>query len=62
MRQLPFSREAELAVLGSLLVYPETVSSVIEYDMIADDFFDKNHQTIFKHMQYLIDNNRVFYG
>ncbi|HEY4537624.1 MAG TPA: replicative DNA helicase [Erysipelothrix sp.] len=59
MRQLPFSREAELAVLGSLLVYPETVSSVIEYDMIADDFFDKNHQTIFKHMQYLIDNNRI---
>ena len=59
MRQLPFSREAELALLGSLLVYPESVSSVIEYDLIADDFFDKKHQTIFEHMQYLIDSNRI---
>ena len=59
MRQLPFSREAELALLGSLLVYPESVSAVIEYDLIADDFYDKNHQSIFTHMQYLIDSNRI---
>lgn len=59
MRQLPHSLEAEQALLGALLVYPEVVAPVIENDLRQDDFFEPKHQIIFEHMSELIAENRI---
>lgn len=59
MRQLPHSLEAEQALLGALLVYPEVVAPVIENDVRIDDFFEPKHQIIFEHMSELIADNRI---
>ena len=54
MRQLPYSVEAEMALLGTLLVFPEAVSNIAEYNLRLDDFYLKNHQIIFEHMMEII--------
>ena len=59
MKQLPYSPEAETALLGSLLVYPESIATVVEYDMRVDDFYRNEHQHIFEHMIALIEANRI---
>lgn len=57
MRKLPQSIEAEEAVLGTLLVYPESGNTVLEHGLISSDFFKSEHQRIFEHMLALLDAN-----
>lgn len=59
MRQLPQSIEAEQALLGTLLVYPESTNTIIEYGLKASDFFKREHQRIFEHMLYFIEGNKT---
>ncbi len=59
MKQLPYSYEAEIALLGSLLVYPESVATIVEYDVRIDDFYKLEHQQIFEQMLALIEANRI---
>ncbi|AMC94465.1 replicative DNA helicase [Erysipelothrix larvae] len=55
MRKLPHSIEAEQAVLGTLLVYPESGNAVMEHGLTPNDFFKSEHQRIFEHMSALLD-------
>jgi replicative DNA helicase len=57
-RQLPSSLEAEQAILGGMLVYPKVVGDVKDHDLTADDFFNENHQRLFRTMTYLIDQGQ----
>lgn len=57
-RSLPSSLEAEQAVLGGMLVYPKVVGDVKDNDLIAEDFFNENHQRIFRAMTYLMDQGQ----
>lgn len=59
MRQLPFSIDAEIALLGTLLVYPEAVRGMGEYNLRVDDFYIGAHRTIFEHMMVIIDSGRM---
>lgn len=59
MRQLPFSSDAEMALLGTLLVYPEAVISIAEYNLRVDDFHTSSHQKIYQHMTEIIDRQSI---
>lgn len=59
MRQLPFSSDAEMALLGTLLVYPEAVVSIAEYNLRLDDFHSNAHQKIYEHMTEIMDRQSV---
>lgn len=54
-RQLPFSMEAEQAILGAMLIYPSVVRDVNDQDLVKEDFFAENHQRIFEAMMTLAD-------
>lgn len=56
-RQPPRSQEAERAVLGSILLLPETCDDVALI-IRPDDFFDPAHQTLFKNILGLHDRGR----
>jgi replicative DNA helicase len=56
-RQPPRSHEAERAVLGSILLLPETCDDVALL-IRPDDFFDPAHQTLFKNILGLHDKGR----
>lgn len=62
MRQLPYSQEAEVALLGTLLIYPEAVNSMGEYHLRPDDFFIPANRIIFEHMSAVIDSGRLLDG
>lgn len=47
MRQLPHSLEAEQALLGAMLIYPNTIKTAIETGLIPDDFFLEAHKKVF---------------
>ena len=50
MRELPHSKQAEEALLGALLVYPNAITIVTEMALLAKDFFVLSHQKIFQAM------------
>ncbi len=50
MRELPHSKQAEEALLGALLVYPNAITTVTEMALLAKDFFVLSHQKIFQAM------------
>ena len=52
----PQSIEAEQAVLGSLLINPESIIKVVG-QLDAEAFYRKSHQTIFATMNDLFDRN-----
>lgn len=54
-RQLPFSLEAEQAVLGSILIDPACLDSM---DMTAEDFYLSEHKEIFEAMQRMYITSR----
>lgn len=54
-RQLPFSLEAEQAVLGSILIDPSCLDSM---DMTAEDFYLSEHKEIFEAMQRMYITSR----
>ena len=57
-RALPSSLEAEQAILGGMLVYPKVVGDVKDYDLLAEDFFNENHQRLYRAMTYLMDQGQ----
>ncbi len=52
LRKLPFSLEAEQAVLGSILIDPERISDVATM-ISSEDFYLEEHKSIFSAMQKL---------
>ena len=48
-RELPFNLEAEIGVLGSMVLLPDTCDDVINI-CHADDFYDPAHQCLFQHI------------
>lgn len=57
-RILPHNLEAEKAVLGAMLVNPETYP-YIAHHIGAPQFFRRAHRVVFEVMAYLIDEKRV---
>lgn len=53
-RSLPHNLEAERALLGSLLVYPQSLKTVNEIGIMADSFFLQTHGIIFNAMNDVI--------
>ncbi len=56
LKVLPNSIEAEKSILGALLVSPEAIYDIIDI-LRADDFYRKDHQTIFEAMMSLYNTN-----
>ncbi len=48
-RQLPYSLEAEMGVLGSLMLTPDVCDDIVAI-LRAEDFFDESHGIIFGHL------------
>lgn len=59
MHELPYSHEAEMALLGSLLMYPESYALVFEMKVEPDDFHSPVHQIVFERMKDLTTNDRI---
>ncbi|HLV50213.1 MAG TPA: DnaB-like helicase N-terminal domain-containing protein, partial [Erysipelothrix sp.] len=57
LRQLPQSVEAEVALLGTLLVYPETTRTVAQYGLVPRDFYDAKHRLLFEAMMEVIESD-----
>lgn len=55
---MPYNLEAEIAVLGSMLISKEAANSVIESLNVAD-FYRQSHQIIFKTINDLINSNEA---
>lgn len=47
MANVPASIESEAALLGSILLYPQTVQKVFDENLLVSDFFDERHKKIF---------------
>ena len=56
-RRPPLSLEAELAVLGSILMMPDCCDDVILI-CDTDDFFDDANRTLYKHIKEMHDTQR----
>ena len=57
MPTLPNSVETEMALLGSLIVYPDKMSEVFDSGLEASDFYLKSHQLTFVVLKELYDEN-----
>jgi replicative DNA helicase len=57
-RQLPSSLEAEQALLSSMMVYPSTVSTVIELGLKAEDFYAEAHKRLFQVIMSMADEGK----
>ncbi len=55
--QMPFSIEAEQAVLGSLLIDPRCIPAVVEL-LSADDFFIESHRVVFETICHMFTEGR----
>lgn len=56
-RVLPHSNESEVALLGSLLVYPEALQIVNESGLSEVDFYHPAHKILITHMKTLIERD-----
>ena len=56
-RQPPYSKEAEMAVLGSILQRPEVCDEVAMI-LRPTDFYVNAHQTLFEHMMDMHDEGK----
>ena len=56
-RIMPCSMEAEQAVLGAIISDNEVAIRIVS-DLVVEDFYAKNHQTIFKQIQKLNRDNK----
>lgn len=59
IKTLPQSYEAEIAVLGAIMTYPEISISVEQYSLSANDFFDLKHKTIFNAMLEIVRESKA---
>lgn len=55
-RQLPHSHESEVALLGSILVYPKALPLFRDSGLTEKDFYSLSHQTLVKHIMILIES------
>ena len=46
-RELPHSNEAEQAILGAMMIYPNVANVVYDQGLVAADFYLDIHQRIF---------------
>lgn len=58
-RELPNSIDAEQAILGAMLIYPNAVSASIEYGLEANHFFLSAHSRIFRIMHDVYRENKT---
>ncbi|MFV0254852.1 MAG: replicative DNA helicase [Erysipelotrichaceae bacterium] len=58
MKLVPQSIEAERSLLGTVIVYPETVQTCYERGLFADDFYNAAHQSIFRVVLELYDEKK----
>lgn len=57
-RELPNSIDAEQAILGAMLIYPNAVKATVEFGLEADHFFLESHKRIFRIMHDVYNENR----
>ena len=57
--QMPWSAEAEQAVLGCILIDNECINSVLVHVTSPDYFYQPRHQSIYRAMMTLQNENRV---
>ncbi len=57
-RELPHNSEAEQAILGAMLIYPNVIKEVYDQALEADDFYLDIHKRIYNAMVYLIDQGK----
>ncbi len=56
---LPASIEAEKSLLGSLLVYPDAITTVFQLNLSPQEFFTENHKIIYQRILELNKNRKV---
>lgn len=56
---LPSSVEAEQAILGAMIIYPNAVQAGLEYGLESGHFFLPSHQLLFETMKDLIDEGSI---
>lgn len=54
-RELPHNSEAEQAILGAMLIYPNVVREIYDQNLESDDFYLDIHRRIYNAMLYLIE-------
>lgn len=57
-KQLPHNAEAEQAILGAMLIYPNALESVMDLNLVKEDFFLDIHKRIFDAMMYLVEHGK----
>lgn len=57
-KQLPSSIDAEKAILGAMLIYPDALKTSREFGLISKHFFLAAHQRIFSMMEAVAFDNR----
>lgn len=57
-KELPHSNEAEQAILGAMLVYPNVTRIVIDQGLVPEDFYLDIHQRIFHAMEHLVGGGK----
>ncbi len=58
-RTLPSSIDAEQAILGAMLVYPNAVRASIEYGLLKEHFYLDSHRVIYEVMLDIDESNKV---
>lgn len=57
-RELPHSNEAEQAILGAMMIYPNVANVVYDQGLVAADFYLDIHQRIFSAMMDIVDSGK----
>lgn len=57
-RELPHNVEAEQAILGAMLIYPNVVQEIYDQNLEKEDFFLDIHRRIYGAMLYLIEQGK----
>lgn len=58
-RTLPSSVDAEQAILGAILIYPNAVRACIEYGLMPEHFFLSSHQQVYSIMSDVHEDNKA---
>ncbi len=57
-RELPSSVDAEKAILGAMLIYPNALKASVEFGLLSQHFFLASHQQIFAIMEDVHHDNK----
>ncbi len=58
-RQLPHSLDAEIALLGAMLMYPFAIKNATELGLRGDDFYSEAHRSIFNAMNDIHEAGKI---